>query len=304
MLPREIPRDDGARCLGDPPMTYAQGRTCYDADSHIMELPDFLAEHADPDMRERLPRIKVPRVGRLATLVEEAERNRKHSEREVAELLALGDTLISGPKGYMALGAFNRDERAQALDLLGFARQLVFATFSEGLAFSLERPIEERYAAARAHNRAMAEFCGKDPRLMGVALLPLDDPQTSLAELEHILRLGSQGSVGAASSVRRPLAGPQRSRSDLGATRRSRRAVRPARRRRAAADRCSVDEHRSGGADRLARHGRERARQGHDFAASARRDVRRRDGARRRVRASSRAARRRDRARCGLGAVR
>jgi predicted TIM-barrel fold metal-dependent hydrolase len=171
-------------------MTYAHGRTCYDADSHIMELPDFLAEYADADMRERLPRIKVPRVGRLATLVEEAERTRKHSDNEIAELLALGDKLIGGPKGYMALGAFNAVERAQALDLLGFARQLVFATFSESLAFSLERTIEERYAAARAHNRAMAEFCGKDQRLMGVALLPLDDPQTSLAELESVLRLG------------------------------------------------------------------------------------------------------------------
>jgi predicted TIM-barrel fold metal-dependent hydrolase len=171
-------------------MTYAQGRTFYDADSHIMELPDFLAEYADAEMRERLPRIKVPRVGRLATLVDEAERSRKHSEGEVAELLALGDRLIGGPKGYMALGAFNASERAQALDLLGFARQLVFATFSEGLAFSLERPLDERYAAARAHNRAMADFCGKDQRLMGVALLPLDDPQTSLVELENILRLG------------------------------------------------------------------------------------------------------------------
>jgi hypothetical protein len=148
-------------------MTYAHGRTCYDADSHIMELPDFLAEYADADTRERLPRIKVPRVGRLATLVEEAERNRKHSDSEVAELLALGDKLIGGPKGYMALGAFNAAERAQALDLLGFARQLVFATFSEGLAFSLERTIEERYAAARAHNRAMADFCGSVSKRCG-----------------------------------------------------------------------------------------------------------------------------------------
>src|SRR4030095_13413943 len=181
---------DLARSSGDPRMTYPHGRTCYDADSHIMELPDFLAQYADAETREPLPRIKVPRVGRLATLVEEAERNRKHSESEVAELLALGDRLIGGPKGYMALGAFNAAERAQALDLLGFARQLVFATFSEGLAFSVERSIDERYAAARAHNRAMADFCGKDQRLMGVALLPLDDPQTSAKELEGILRLG------------------------------------------------------------------------------------------------------------------
>ena len=39
-------------------MAYAQGRTFYDADSHIMELPDFLIEHADPEMKARLPSPK------------------------------------------------------------------------------------------------------------------------------------------------------------------------------------------------------------------------------------------------------
>ena len=32
--------------------------------------------------------------------------------------MALGDSLISGPKGYAALGAFNSGERSTALDLL------------------------------------------------------------------------------------------------------------------------------------------------------------------------------------------
>lgn len=171
-------------------MTYAQGRTCYDADSHIMELPDFLVEFSDREMRDVLPRIKVPRVGKLANLVDEAERRRGHEPTQISELLALGDRLISGPKGYMALGAFNRDERSQALDVLGFAKQLVFATFSEGIAFNQTLPIEQRYGAARAHNRAMAAFCEHDPRLMGVALLPLDDPDRAVIELDHILGLG------------------------------------------------------------------------------------------------------------------
>ena len=171
-------------------MAYAQGRTYYDADSHIMELPDFLVEHADPDMRERLPVIKVPRVGKLANLVDDAARERRHGDAHIADLMALGDKLISGPKGYMALGAFNADERTRALDILGFSRQLVFATFSEGIAFSEQRAVEERYGAARAHNRAMVEFCGKDTRLMGVALLPLDEPDAAVAELERILKSG------------------------------------------------------------------------------------------------------------------
>jgi uncharacterized protein len=171
-------------------MTYVQNRMCYDADSHVMELPDFLAEFADSDMRDVLPRIKVPRIGKLANLVDEAQRRRGHEPAQLNELLALGERLISGPKGYMALGAFNRDERSQALDVLGFAKQLVFATFSEGIAFNQTLPIEQRYAAATAHNRAMAAFCENDPRLMGVALLPLDEPVKSIVELEHILRLG------------------------------------------------------------------------------------------------------------------
>src|SRR5262245_30404420 len=44
-------------------MTYAQGRTFFDADSHIMELPDFLKAYADPGLRDRMPAIQVPRIG-------------------------------------------------------------------------------------------------------------------------------------------------------------------------------------------------------------------------------------------------
>jgi predicted TIM-barrel fold metal-dependent hydrolase len=171
-------------------MTYAQGRTFYDADSHIMELPDFLKDYADPDLRERMPRIATPRVGTLANLLDEAAERKAHSPDRVAELVALGDSLISGPKGYAALGAFNSAERTQALDMLGYHKQLVFATFSTGPAFALQRAIEDRYAAARAHNRAMADFCGKDKRLHGVAALPLDVSALALIELENIIRLG------------------------------------------------------------------------------------------------------------------
>ena len=171
-------------------MAYAQGRTFYDADSHIMELPDFLADFADPQVRDRMPRIAIPRVGTLANLLEDAVARKAHAPERVAELVALGDALISGPKGYAALGAFNREERKTALDLLGFDKQLVFATFSPGPAFSTRRAVDDRYAAARAHNRAMAEFTAADKRLLGVALLPLDVTPLALEELEAIIRLG------------------------------------------------------------------------------------------------------------------
>ena len=41
--------------------SYAGGRRLLDADSHIMVLPNFLAAHADPDVRDRLPEIDYSR---------------------------------------------------------------------------------------------------------------------------------------------------------------------------------------------------------------------------------------------------
>eukprot|EP01039_Chlorochromonas_danica_P019078 gene19078-23059_t len=39
-------------------MTYApRGRAIYDADSHTMELPDFLKKYADPGLRDEIPEV-------------------------------------------------------------------------------------------------------------------------------------------------------------------------------------------------------------------------------------------------------
>jgi hypothetical protein len=35
-------------------MPYAEGRTYYDADSHLMELSDWLVQYADPSVRDRI----------------------------------------------------------------------------------------------------------------------------------------------------------------------------------------------------------------------------------------------------------
>ena len=170
-------------------MTYAKDRIYLDADSHLMELPDFLTSHADPSVRERLPRINFESGGRSSDSLENAAKTGAHSSETVAELVALGDDLIAGPKGYLALGAFNKEERRTALDLLGFDQQFVFSTFSAPIAFDPNSDLELRYGAARAHNRAMSDFCSADDRLVGVALPPLDDPRAALEELELAISL-------------------------------------------------------------------------------------------------------------------
>ena len=173
-------------------MTYAAGRRLFDADSHIMELPDFLAKHADPGMRDRLPPIDYSRSsmdeGEGWRLAEAGGHTRAYAD----ELEALGGLgLIRGPKEEKALGAFDAADRTRALDLLGFEKQLVFSTLSGTVVFDRRLDPEIQYGAARAHNRGMAAFCADDARLLAVASVPLQDPALALQELERVIAEGA-----------------------------------------------------------------------------------------------------------------
>jgi predicted TIM-barrel fold metal-dependent hydrolase len=175
-------------------MAYAPDhRAFYDADSHIMELPDFLKKYADPDLV-----VAIPAVSYRASIVTDEEvavivaQGGRHSDAHVAHLKGLGDRLIETSKEIQALGAFDAADRSTALDMLGFRRQLVFATHSVAMPFSPSSKIEPklRYGGARAHNRHMAAFCGGDPRLMGVAIVPLDEPDLAWAEARWAIEAG------------------------------------------------------------------------------------------------------------------
>jgi hypothetical protein len=47
-------------------MPYAQGRTRYDADSHLMELSEWLPKYADPGVRERIRPLYLGGAGAKA----------------------------------------------------------------------------------------------------------------------------------------------------------------------------------------------------------------------------------------------
>jgi predicted TIM-barrel fold metal-dependent hydrolase len=167
-------------------MTYAGRRRILDADSHLMELPDFLTAHADPGDRGLMPALGALATGQFNPGDHIGQPG--HAPDTVEKLLALGDNLTRGPKWHDALGAFSGRERSMALDLLGFERQVVFSSFCARPIF--EAPPEVRYPTARAHNRAVAAFCAEDRRLIGVAIVPLDDVAMALAEIEHAHSLG------------------------------------------------------------------------------------------------------------------
>jgi len=182
-------------------MPYAEGRIVHDADAHIMETPTWLRDHAEAAFRDRLPVLRYPggnelrqtgspgeqQKDLLTSFDRLAERHRSDEYRasEAAEIMQR--------KNFAATGSFLAEDRPRALDLLGFSSQLVFNTFHNGRLHGLEHAgdVELAYAAARAHNRGMLDFCSVDPRLLPSCYVPLVDPERAVAAAEEALAQGA-----------------------------------------------------------------------------------------------------------------
>ena len=165
-------------------MAYAGQRTILDADSHVMELADFLDGFIDPAQRDRLRRkgMEALRPVLEGATARAADRRADPTKAAEAEERLLLD------KGWQAMGAFDPAERSRVLDLLGFEGQLVFATFATAM-FSGRDP-DRLYAGSAAQNRAMVNFCAGDQRLLPVGFVPLVDPERAVALAEEAVRDG------------------------------------------------------------------------------------------------------------------
>lgn len=167
-------------------MPYAEGRTYFDADSHIMELHDWLSAYVEESSGVELPPLHLGGAGKLAEQAVDAAAVRRGDAAKVGEL----EEQLMTAKGWSALGAFDPAERSRALDLLGFDRQLVFSTFAP-TQFRFSKDPDVRRAGYRAHNRAVVDFCSGDERLLPVALVSLDDPERAAVEVEACLADGA-----------------------------------------------------------------------------------------------------------------
>jgi len=166
-------------------MPYVEDRIVYDADSHLMELSGWLAEYADPDVRDELSPLYLGGAGKFVRETIEKAEQRRGDEKATAALEA--DVLHD--KGWLALGAFDRDERSRALDQLVFSAQLVFSTFAPAQ-FLTDDP-KVLFGGALAHNRAMVDFCAADARLLPVGFVPWGAPELTLQSARDAIDLGS-----------------------------------------------------------------------------------------------------------------
>ena len=152
-------------------MPYVEGRVIHDADSHVVETPGWLRPYADPAIRNRLPQLNL-RTVRPGEADEIEELSRRHRDPEYR---ARDEAEIMLRKNWSATGSFLREDRSAALDHLGFASQLVFNTFLSVQLVTVEHAddLDLAYGMARAHNRAMVDFCSTDSRLLPVGYVPL-----------------------------------------------------------------------------------------------------------------------------------
>jgi predicted TIM-barrel fold metal-dependent hydrolase len=169
-------------------MAYAEGRVYHDADAHVMETPEFFHPFADPPVRAKLRPVYVATVkpGEESFIDELSRRHRDpaYRARDADEIMLR--------KNWRATGSFLKEDRARALDLLGFASQLVFNTFLNKVLLRSEQgeDLDFAYGLARAHNRAMADFCAVDRRLLAVGYVPLAEFERARAMAREALELG------------------------------------------------------------------------------------------------------------------
>jgi uncharacterized protein len=168
------------------PDTYAGSRRILDADSHVMELPEWLASFADARTREILRPLELGKAGAMADKAVATADARRASGVTVDEATLQAE--LMGLKGWYAHGSFDGHDRARVIDHLGFEAQLVFPTFAPVQFVGKDR--ELLHGGSRALNRAMTAFCDADPRLLAVTYVPWTEPSEMVKIAEEAIDLG------------------------------------------------------------------------------------------------------------------
>ncbi len=177
------------------------GLVVHDADAHIMETPNWLRDHADPAIRDRIEPLSYPGGNELRQSTElidgrdrlDAAFDRLAERHRSAAYTATEADEIMLRKNFAATGSFLAEDRSRALDLLGFASQLVFNTFHNTRLRDWEHSGDRELAigAARAHNRGMVEFCAADPRLLPALYVPLADLELAAGHAREAIEMGA-----------------------------------------------------------------------------------------------------------------
>jgi len=168
-------------------------------DSHVVEPHDLWTKRIDKRFRDQAPYLEVREEGDVLICPGSA----------AGDVITLGmmatkakydDPLLTfgndhGRWEQIVEGGYNPDERIKTMDREGIEAQMTYC--SVGLVMYQFPDREYRYAAFRAFNDWLAqEYCAASPnRLFGVAMLPTDDVERDVKELERCAKMGLRGAM-------------------------------------------------------------------------------------------------------------
>ena len=173
-------------------MVYAHRDDIFDADTHMMEHPDWIHQFADKSIQDKLEPIAEGdkdvrlRIDNAIKGFEERQNSPDVLEKAKEEFMGWKH------KGWDGLGAFNAEERKLANDLLGFKAHLVFPTSAFDQVLAAKEP-KVILGGVEALNKGMAEFCSVDKRMFGAAYIPFSyGEEIALNILKQSIQQGSK----------------------------------------------------------------------------------------------------------------
>ncbi|MDB5430070.1 MAG: amidohydrolase [Caulobacter sp.] len=167
-------------------MTYAT-RDMQDADSHIFETPEFYHPFMEKAVKDKAQFLYGASSGFTA-----AHFGEMVARHKTEEFVATREPELMQRKLWDAMGAFDKHDRVKAMDLLGFKRQIVYDSFLRLQLREYEQgdDMDFLYGLARAHVRAMLDFCSEDERLIAAGYVPLADPARSVEAMKFAIESG------------------------------------------------------------------------------------------------------------------
>lgn len=173
------------------------------ADSHIMEPPGLWAERLDRGFRDRAPRVVNEWKGKKGEfLICEGRLLRPvyggfPVDKPLHEIPPYPQSAHPRERtGYADArpGGWEPAARIKDQEIDGVAAEVLYAT-SAMLFFSIEDRALQR-ALFRVYNDWLADFCRHNPkRLIGLALISLEDIEEAVQELKHCVQQGLRGAM-------------------------------------------------------------------------------------------------------------
>ena len=153
------------------------------ADSHVMEPRDLWQKRLGDRYGDHTPRVIHEHAGRKGTFF--------YTGRQV---LKVTESDLEAQKIGLQEAGYNPAVRVEFQKRANVEAEVLNATLMLLIMQGCQRVVVR--AAAHAFNEWIAEFCAYDPkRLLGIAMIPMDDTDWAEAELRRVVDKGLRGAI-------------------------------------------------------------------------------------------------------------